>query len=283
VDVPRTVNIRGAHLVLEGEDTRPEVIMLRPWRAPLLALAGQVVLLAALAPTVGLAGPGWAVGLLVGAGTALALTIGQLRTGTPALGPADHITLVRTVLTGGVAALVAAAFVGPPAAGVLVALGTVGVVLDGVDGRVARRTGTASAFGARFDMEADALLVLVLSAHVARDVGPWVLLIGAARYLFVLVGRGLPWLRAPLRPRYWSKVVAVIQAVTLLLAASGLLPPAVAAAALAVALLLLAESFGRDVVWLHRNRPTREPAVAPARQCSTGTEQPPARAREDSA
>jgi phosphatidylglycerophosphate synthase len=236
------------------------VIVARPWRAPLLGLAGQVVLLLALALTVGLAGPGWAVGLLVGVGTALALAIGQVRSGTAALGPADHITLVRAVLTGGVAALVAEASVGPPAVGILVALGAVGVVLDGVDGRVARHTGTASAFGARFDMEADALLVLVLSVHVARDVGHWVLLIGAARYLFVLAGRGLPWLRAPLRPRYWSKVVAVIQAVALLVAASGLLPPAVAASALAVALLLLTESFGRDVVWLYRTRLPEDPA-----------------------
>ena len=45
-------------------------------------------------------------------------------------------------------------------------LSSVALALDGVDGQVARRTRTVSALGARFDMEVDAFLVLVLS--VAR-------------------------------------------------------------------------------------------------------------------
>ena len=244
-------------------------------RGPLVGLVGQQVLLVALALTVGLTGPGWVVGLLVGLGTALVVSHGLERVGATGLGPADVVTLARAVLTAGVAALVAEAFVGPPAVGVLVALATVGLVLDGVDGRVARRTGTASAFGARFDMESDALLVLVLSVHVAREVGPWVLLIGAARYLFVLAGHLLPWLRGPLPPRYWRKVVAVVQAVALLLAASGLVPPLAAALALAVALALLTESFGRDVVGLARRRPApaarRRPIVRTAAEDAAPT------------
>ena len=50
-------------------------------------------------------------------------------------------------------------------------------ILDLADGWVARRTGTATAVGARFDMEVDALLILVLSALVWRYgvTGPWVL------------------------------------------------------------------------------------------------------------
>ncbi|SDS48233.1 CDP-alcohol phosphatidyltransferase [Friedmanniella luteola] len=224
-------------------------------RGPLLGLAGQEALLVGLDRTVGLGAAGWVVGLVVGLVTVLALTTGLERTATPRLGPADRVTLVRVVLTGGVAALAADALVGPPAPGALVGLAVLGLVLDGVDGRVARRTGTASAFGARFDVEADALLVLVLSLHVARDLGAWVLLIGAARYLFVLAGWLLPWLGAALPPRPWRKVVGVGQAAALLLAASGLVPPLAAGAVVALALLLLAESFGRDALWLHRHRP----------------------------
>ena len=41
-------------------------------------------------------------------------------------------------------------------------------LLDLVDGWVARRTGTASPFGARFDLETDAALILVLSWLVWR-------------------------------------------------------------------------------------------------------------------
>lgn len=142
-------------------------------RGPLLGLAGQPVLLGTLALTVGLGTLGWAAGLLVGLLTAVVLTAGMVRTGTARLGPADRVTLLRAGLIGGVAALVADALVRPPAVGVLVALAAVALVLDGVDGAVARRTGTASTLGARFDMEVDALLVLVLSVHVARDLGLW--------------------------------------------------------------------------------------------------------------
>ena len=70
----------------------------------------------------------------------------------------------------------------------LVGLAVVALVLDGVDGWVARRTGTVSALGARFDMEVDAFLILVLSVYVAGSVGPWVLAIGAARYAFWAAG-----------------------------------------------------------------------------------------------
>ena len=103
-------------------------------------------------------------------------------------------------------------------------MSAVALVLDDVDGRVARRTGTASPLGARFDMEVDAFLILVLSVYVARSVGSWVLAIGLARYAYVAAGWVLPWLREPVPPRYWGKVVAAIQGIVLTIAASGVLP-----------------------------------------------------------
>jgi phosphatidylglycerophosphate synthase len=121
-----------------------------------------------------------------------------------------------------------------------------------VDGQVARRTGTATPLGARIDGEADAFLILVLSIAVSRDYGDWVLVIGAARYAFLLAGWLIPWLRAPLPPRFWRKVVAAVQGVVLTVAASGVTSRLAGMIAVAVALLLLAESFGRDVVWLYR-------------------------------
>jgi phosphatidylglycerophosphate synthase len=130
----------------------------------------------------------------------------------------------------------------------------VALVLDAVDGVVARRTGTASSLGARFDMEVDAFLLLVLSAYVARTVGAWVLAIGVMRYLFVAAGWALPWLRGRLPSRYWRKVVAATQGIVLVIAASGVLPAWLATVALVVALGLLVESFGRDVAWLWRRR-----------------------------
>lgn len=160
--------------------------------------------------------------------------------------PADAITLVRAVLA------VVVAVIGPTGPGLV--LVAIALCLDWVDGQVARRTGTASAFGARFDMETDAFLIAVLSVYVAPAHGWWVLAIGAARYLLWLTERLWPWLRRPVPPRHWRKVVAAVQGVTLAVVAADLVPGPVAEAALVVAFALLAESFGRDVWWLWRTR-----------------------------
>ena len=157
------------------------------------------------------------------------------------------MTLARAVLGCGVTALVVDGRGGPLLAGTVV----VALLLDGLDGAVARRTGTASAAGARFDMEVDAALILVLSVHAAAVLGPWVLAIGGMRYGFVAAGRLLPWLQGPLPPSLAAKAVAVVQGVVLLAVAAGLDGPG-AAALTAVALALLCWSFGRSVLQLAR-------------------------------
>ena len=73
------------------------------------------------------------------------------------------------------------------------------LALDGLDGRAARGQGLASAFGARFDMEVDALVILALAAIAAGlgKAGPWVLALGLVRYGFVVAGWLAPMARAP--------------------------------------------------------------------------------------
>ena len=96
-------------------------------------------------------------------------------------GPACWVTLARATLAVGVAALVADSFTHDTPVALLVTLAGIALVLDAADGWVARRTGTASALGARFDGEVDAFLILALSVYVAPIYGAWVLAIGAAR------------------------------------------------------------------------------------------------------
>ncbi|TDC47514.1 CDP-alcohol phosphatidyltransferase family protein [Actinomadura sp. KC345] len=210
------------------------------------AVAVQFALLAVLRP--GAAGVAVGVGYALASWAVLTAAFGRRR----ALGPADHVTLARVVLTGGVAALVAGHLMGDGHTWALVALASVALVLDGVDGRVARRTGTASKLGARFDMEVDALLVLVLSVQVAWSAGAWVLAIGAMRYVFGAAAWAAPWLRGDLRPSIARKAVAVVQGVALTVAAAGVVPHA--GALVAAALALLVWSFGRDVAWLFARR-----------------------------
>jgi phosphatidylglycerophosphate synthase len=162
------------------------------------------------------------------------------------------VTLGRSILVGGVTAMVADSFQSSPPVTLFVGLTAVALILDGVDGKVARRTGTSTPLGARFDMEVDAFLILVLSVYVSMSLGPWVLLIGGMRYAFVAAARVWTWLNAPLPPSTARKTVAALQGVFLLLAASGLLSYALEFAVVATALGTLVWSFGRDVLWLLR-------------------------------
>jgi phosphatidylglycerophosphate synthase len=223
-------------------------------RGPVAGLILQIALLAALATRVELGVAGWLAGAAYGVTVCALLDHGLRRAGRDRLGPADWVTLSRAVLTGGVTALAVAAFVHPVPVAPMVALAAVALVLDGVDGQVARRTHTCSALGARFDMEVDAFLILVLSAYDVPRFGVWVLAIGAMRYAFVAASWPLPWMRQGLPPRYWRKVVAATQGVVLALAASDLLPRPLATAPIVVGLALLVESFGRDVAFLIQHR-----------------------------
>ncbi len=193
-------------------------------RLPATGLVTSLLVLGAVDATAGLGGPGRAVGLLCTAAvvTGLAAALGRHR--VAALGPADRVTMARCALVCAVAALSADSLAGDPHTRLLVTLAAAALALDWVDGQVARRTGTASDFGAAFDMEVDAFLVLVLSVQVAASVGVWVLLIGGARYGLLAAGLLLPWLREPVPPRYWAKVVAATQGVVLVAAAAQLLP-----------------------------------------------------------
>ncbi|MGC4894631.1 CDP-alcohol phosphatidyltransferase family protein [Micromonospora sp. DT31] len=223
----------------------------------------QLGVLVGLGATVGLSPYGWLAGLLFGAVMVAALRHGLHRSDADRLGPADWVTLTRATLAGGVAALTVDSFRGPVVVPVLAALAAVALSLDWVDGQVARRTGTTSALGARFDMEVDSFLVLVLCGYVADQVGAWVLVIGVMRYAFLAAARVLPWMRGSLPPRYWRKAVAATQGIALVVVAAGVLPTPLAVAVLVGALALLVESFGRDVGWLWRHR-VRRPLALPA-------------------
>ena len=215
-------------------------------------MLATAALLGVVSVAAGLGVAGWIAGLAVGwAATALTVTA-RVRSDQPAIFPANWVTLTRAVLCAGVAGLVAASFGGPVSITALVTLSAVALALDAVDGQVARRSDTATSLGGRFDGEVDAFLILALSIVVSQAYGSWVLVIGAARYALLLAGWLIPWLATPLPPRYWRKVVAAVQGIVLTVAASGQLNRLTAMIAVAAALLLLAESFGRDVIWLYR-------------------------------
>ncbi|MGQ7260620.1 CDP-alcohol phosphatidyltransferase family protein [Vreelandella sp. V005] len=171
------------------------------------------------------------------------------------LGWANRVTLARAVLVALVAgALANNAFV--TAIWQWLAIAVIALLLDGVDGWVARRTQSHSQFGARFDMELDALLILLLCAGLLRleSLGLWVLMIGGMRYLFVAASWQFAWLSEPLYESFRRKAVCVWQVVALLLALTPLTSHLAASLLAISALISLMYSFGADVKWLYQQR-----------------------------
>ena len=166
-------------------------------------------------------------------------------------GPANQVTAGRLVLTLAVAAT-AVRPASDTTAWAAVGLGLLVTLLDGVDGWLARRSGTATAFGARFDMEVDALLILALSVLAWRHgkVGAWIIASGLLRYLFVAAGWFLPWIERPLPPSRRRQTVCVVQIAALLVALLPLVPAPIAAGVAAMSLAALCYSFLVDLVWL---------------------------------
>ncbi|WP_342235266.1 CDP-alcohol phosphatidyltransferase family protein [Inquilinus sp. OTU3971] len=215
---------------------------------------------AALAGTSPVAAPFLIATLLVYAGISavIAVTI-QGWHPHPRFGAANLMTLTRL----GIAAIFAGVVVeglldrSRISAGVAwacVALLSVALVLDGVDGLLARRQALASRFGARFDMEVDALTILLLSilAMLLDKAGAWVALIGLMRYAFVAAALLQPALAAPLSPSLRRKAICVVQYAALLVMLLPITHPPATTAVAAVALAALAWSFAVDIGWLLR-------------------------------
>lgn len=171
----------------------------------------------------------------------------------PGIGVANRVTLWRaTLVLPATALLLRSEVLHEGAQWWIIALSTAALTLDGVDGRIARRTGTSSAFGARFDMEVDALLLVTLAALLWQSgkVPVWVLAIGGMRYAFVVAGRVWPVLAAELRPSQRRRVVCVVQGVALLIALVPIVSANLATLLTGAALILLTWSFAIDIVWL---------------------------------
>lgn len=180
-------------------------------------------------------------------------------------GAANRVTLLRLALV----ALLAGWLVegGTPPGWGIVVTATLAASLDGLDGALARRLQVASEFGARFDMETDALLILVLSALLWRSgkAGAWVLLAGGMRYLFLAAARPWPALARPLPPSTRRKTICVLLIVLLIAALAPIVPIVPASWLAAAGVLLVTASFALDIGWLLRRHEPSPPSTGGAR------------------
>jgi len=126
------------------------------------------------------------------------------------------------------------------------------VTLDALDGFVARKLGQATAFGALFDQEVDAVFVLCTGLYFwsQNDIGLWILLPGLLRYLF----RVTVWVVGP--EQFVEKRRPMIASVAginfVLLTVAVILPAGLQLAALAVSTSLFVFSFTLSFLELQR-------------------------------
>lgn len=261
---------------------RPEASSLSVARAEAGQAIGLVGLIAALAllATAG-AGRAGTAAAVVAAGVYATVAVLVLKgvaapDGPSRFGSANAVTLLRAgiaaLVTGlalealatGTGLLASPREIGDLWAWALPAGALLALILDGIDGWLARRRKIASAFGARFDIEADALMVLGLSLAVFASgrAGPWVLTAGALRYVFLVAGVLWPPLAAPLPPSFRRKAICVAIGASLVVGLVPAVPGATAGVLAGAGVLAVVYSFAVDAVWLIRRREIGETARA---------------------
>lgn len=241
------------------------------------AAAGRIIGLSMLASTLGvtllahLFGLDWApvvTAVLISSALAALIVYGLLQSSraTPKengkaasvpFGLANTITTVRAGMTALLAAFIpVASQLQSNMLWTLTLIAILALMLDGVDGYIARARHECSAFGARFDMEIDALLALVICLLLWRsgESGVWILGLGVMRYAFIVAGWKVSALQAPLFPSFRRKLVCVIQVGALCALLSPVISGQLSLWIGLIALTCLAGSFARDTAWLLSRR-----------------------------
>lgn len=186
-------------------------------------------------------------------GMVVGLVIHGLRQSYPhqVLGLCNVVTLARAAMV----AFLAGAVIAPQANPWLVFwVAALAFSLDGVDGWLARRSGLTSRFGARFDMETDALLAAVLAIWilVSGKTGPEILVLGFMRYAFCAAALVIPALQVDLPEAFRRKFICVIQISALITLLFPLTPEVAVIPVSFLAAALLSWSFAVDINWLLR-------------------------------
>lgn len=235
-----------------GSGTRRRILLFDFLRNGLLILVVLVALAIVLQRMAELTGlfP-WKTATVFILGSLLTLILAIKHLSTRSFGPANQVTLAR----GGLVALLFGLIGDSTAAWLIVVVASSALALDGVDGWLARRFDVESEFGARFDMEIDALLLLALTvlAWQYGKAGPWILLAGVMRYLFVALSFLLPFLGRSLPPRRRRQTAFVVQAIAVIVCISPVVAQPVSGAIALIGLVLLTLSFAIDVVYLARD------------------------------
>jgi phosphatidylglycerophosphate synthase len=139
---------------------------------------------------------------------------------------------------------------------ILVGLASLTLLLDALDGWLARRSGLHSRFGARFDVESDVAFSIVLAVLLwqADKVGLWFVAIGLLRPAYLVASVFLPALRIPLPDAFWRKCMAAIQMSLQVALLTPFVQPPFSGTIAATLLLVMVLSFAVDIRWQWRQQ-----------------------------
>lgn len=162
-------------------------------------------------------------------------------------GPANWITVSRFIII----AYVLTFFEVLPLP-VLVSLVSIAVLMDVLDGYIARRTHTQSAFGALFDMEVDSFYVIAMGLYFyfTTDFGLWLLIPGCIRYVYDIVR--IVFVDEKFEPQRQSLAVFLAGFNFVLLIAALMLPSDLSLLVLLISLMVVCFSFSRSFLDLFR-------------------------------
>lgn len=166
---------------------------------------------------------------------------------------ADDLTTLRL----GIVVMVTASLLADDGSGftwTAVVLGATALAMDGLDGKIARSTGSTRA-GALYDETVDALFILILSVGLVPVWGPGCLIPGLMYYSFHAVAVFHSAWRKRLPHSLSRRVIAAAQGILLLVAGSPIAVafPAFGLLCVAAAVMSVLYSFGRDILWLERH------------------------------
>ena len=139
---------------------------------------------------------------------------------------------------------------------VFILLAIIALLLDGLDGFIARKYDQVSKFGELIDQEADNFLMFVMSIslYLNREIGLYVFLIPAYRYIFIISMAKYPWLKYTLPNSRLRKVGCVGTILIMIISQDPYITNDVTVFLVILSLIIITFSFSRDIIWLYRNK-----------------------------
>ena len=136
---------------------------------------------------------------------------------------------------------------------ILILLALISLLLDGLDGFIARKYTQVTKFGELIDQEADNFLILIMSIslYLNKDVGFYIFLIPTYRYIFIFLMAKYDWLKRTLPESHVRKLACVLATIFLIIAQESHLTIN-STFLVNLALFIITFSFSRDIIWLYR-------------------------------